>query len=407
MNDTLRQQLKHPQARIRHQAIVKLARMKDDEVLPLLNDIAKNDPEPSLREMAERAITHILNEYSSTMSKLQRQEAPPSDIPPFSNPKAEQHMQTAFKLQENGAKANALQYLIKALDLAPLLAQDPDVQRLAGNLTGTDGATAAMMLADRDQRQKFFDNDLPNDNSGNFPNSPSMWIIFFLFLVIMGKFFWSDGVQIINRAFDELEVQQIKRSARQVNGVDYYLVTPEGASPQNGYPLLVTIPDGQEDATAMLAYFSAMANQQGAILLVPEFRDYRFASVRQQSEALNSMLSDVSREYKINSDGAVLFGFGDGAMVATHHASIFPDHIAGVVTSGGTFLYPPTTDIPYTYIYGVHDALLRDVTDNEVPFAEIADWSSPLNYLTIDNIGHEINNQQVDITAQVLRDLYQ
>ncbi len=407
MNDTLRQQLKHPQARIRHQAIVKLARMKDDDVLPLLNDIAKNDPEPSLRQLAERAITHILNEYSSTMSRVQRQETPLSDIPPFSNPKAEQHMQTAYRLQENGAKANALQYLIKALDLAPLLAQDPDVQRLAENLTGTDGKTAATMLADREQRKKFFDNNTPDNTSDNFPNSPSMWIIFGLFLVILGQFFWSDGVQIINRALEEIEVQQLKQMVRQVNGIDYYLVTPEGDVPQTGYPMLVTIPDGREDATAMLSHFSDVANEQGAILLVPEFEDYRFARVSHQSDALWTMVTDVTNDYPLDADGVLLFGFGDGAMVATRHANAFPDQTAGVVTSGATFLYPPPSDIPYTVIYGADDRLLQDVDENDVPFANIEDWSDPLNYLTIENIGHEINSQQIDITAQVLQDLYQ
>jgi|GEM_PF-2256179 len=406
MNETLRQQLKHPEARIRHQAIVKLARMKDDEVLPLLNDIAKNDPEPSLRQMAERAITHILNEYSSTISQIQKQESAPSDIPPFSNPKAEQHMQTAFRLQANGANANALQYLIKALDLAPLLAQDPDVQRLAGNLTGVDGKTAVTMLVDREQRQRFFDDDNPPP-SGNFPNSPSMWIIFMLFVVVMAQFFWSDGVQIINRALDELEVQQMKQSVRQVNGTDYYMITPDAPAPSSGYPVLVAIPDGQEDATAMLQHFSDMAQQTGAILLVPDFLDYRFARVMKQSDVLDAMLADASQYTAVNPRGALFFGFGDGAMVATRYANIHPEQTVGVITSGGTFLYPPPTDVPYTIIYGANDSLLRDITANDVPFADTADWSAPLTYLTVENIGHEINFQQVEITAQVLRDLYQ
>jgi len=407
MNETLRQQLKHPEARIRHQAIVKLARMKDDEVLPLLNDIAKNDPEPSLRQMAERAITHILNEYSSTMSKLQRQDAPASDIPPFSNPKAEQHMQTAFKLQENGSKANALQYLIKALDLAPLLAQDPDVQRLAENLTGTDGETAASMLADREQRKKFFGDDSSSSSSGGFPNSPSMWIILMLAIVVGGRFFGSDGVDIINRAFDELEVQQLKGAVRQVNGVNYYVVKPTIPASTTGYPVLIAIPDGQENATAMLSHFSDTALMQGVILLVPDFPDYRFAQVMNQTDVLSAMVAEVARETPVNADGSLLFGFGDGAMIATRYANAYPNQTAGVITSGGTFLYPPPNDVPYTIIYGADDTLLRDVTENDVPFADIAEWSVPLNYLTVENIGHEINIQQVDITVQVLQTLYQ
>lgn len=408
MNDTLRQQLKHPEARIRQQAVVKLARMKDDEVLPLLNDIAKNDPEPSLRKIAERAITHILNEYSSTMSRVKPQEPILSDIPPFSNPKAEQHIQTAYKLYENGSNANALQYLIRAIDLAPLLCSDPDVQRLAGNLTGTDGSIAIHMLADREQRKKFFDGDSPSPPSKpNFPTSPSMWIIFCLFMVVASKFFWADGVEIINQALDELEIQQLKQSVQQINGINYYRVIPDQQSIEADYPVLIAIPDGQENATAMLQHFSDTANLYNTILLIPDFPDYRFSQIPLQTETVDAMITDVEQDYSLDESGVLFFGFGDGAMIATQYANQHPDQTAGVITSGGTFLYPPPEDMNYTVIYGADDTLLRDVTDTDVPFANIEDWSSSLNYLTIENIGHEVNSQQIDITAQMIVNLYQ
>jgi hypothetical protein len=184
VNKRLRDQLKHSEARQRHQAIVKLARMKDEDVLPLLNDISKNDPEPRLRQLAERAIVHILNEFSSTMSCAKVQETPPSKIPPFSNPDAEKHIYKAYELYEAGSNANALQYLIKALDLTPMLVDDFDVQLLAENLTGIEGTVSAKMLTDREKRKHFFDNDTP-PSSGTLPITPSLLIIFVLFLVVM------------------------------------------------------------------------------------------------------------------------------------------------------------------------------------------------------------------------------
>lgn len=406
VNDQLREQLRSQQARVRHQAIVKLARLKDEESLPLLNDISKNDPEPSLRQMAERAINHILNEFSSTMSRIKIEETPPSIVPPFSNPEAEKHIQRAYQLYEEGAKANALQYVIKALDLTPTLVDDIDVQMIAENLTGIEGAVAAKMLTDPEKRKNFFDNDIP-DSGGNFPISPSMLIIFGLFLIVLSQFYLSDGVEFINQAFDEIEMQQLKSTVKQINGIDYYVIMPTTESLESGYPMLVALPDGREDSTAMLRYFSDFVDLYGTILLVPEFDDYRLAQVPYQAAALQAMIESVNRDFPLDDKGVLLFGFGDGATVATQYANYFPQSAASVITSGGTFLYPSPETVPYTIMYGADDALLRDRTDTDVPFADLTEWTTPLNYLTIENIGHEVNIQQIDITKQVLLDVYQ
>ncbi len=406
MNEKLREQLKHPQARQRHEAIVQLARLKDEDVVPLLNEISKNDPEPELRQLAERAVIHILNEYSSTISRVQAVEPPLSKIPPYSNPEAEKYIQKAFELYENGSLANALQYLIKALDLTPMLVGDFDVQLLAENLTGIDGTISAKMLTDREKRNQFFDDDL-RSSLGNFPITPSSFIIFLLFLVVMSQFFLADGVEMINKALDELSVQQIKQSAQRVYGTDYYVITPDTAAIDDGYPILVAIPDGKENSSAMLRHFADFANIYGTILLIPEFTDYRFARIEQHTSALKAMVAETSRSHQLDDAGVVLFGFGDGATVATQFANRYPDQTAHVITSGGTFLYPPSGDVSYTVIYGADDDLLQGLTDSYAPFADLTEWNTPLNYLMIENIGHEINPQQIDIVKQVLLDVYQ
>lgn len=406
MNKRLHEQLKHPQARQRHQAIVKLARLKDEDVLPVLNDISKNDPDPSLRQLAERAIIHILNEFSSTMSRAKVQETPPSKIPPFSNPDAEKHIHKAYELYEAGSNANALQYLIKALDLTPLLVDDFDVQLLAENLTGIDGAVSAKMLTDREKRKHFFDNDTP-PTSGTLPISPSLLIIFVLFVVVVSQFFLADGVEIINQALGELSIQRLKQSVQQVNGVNYYVVAPEPTVTTEEYPILIAIPDGQENTSAMLRHFSDITNDYEVVLLIPEFIDYRFSQVKPQTATLQMMIDDVASNYTLDDAGIMLFGFGDGATIATHYANIYPEQTAHVITSGGTFLYPPSDDVSYTIIYGAEDELLRGLTDNYAPFADLPEWKIPLNYLKIENIGHEINVQQIDITKQILLDVYQ
>lgn len=407
VNDQLREQLRSQQARVRHQAIVKLARLKDEDALPLLNDISKNDPEPTLRQLAERAITHILNEFSSTMSRMKVQETPPSTIPPFSNPEAEKHIQRAYELYAEGATANALQYLIKALDLTPTLVDDIDVQMIAENLTGIEGAVAAKMLTDPDKRKNFFDNDFPSSGGSNPPISPSMLIIFGLFMVVLSQFYLSDGMEFINQALDEIEMQQLKSTVQQINGVDYYVMTPTTDSLESGYPMLVALPDGQENSTAMLRYFAEFVDLYGIILLVPEFEDYRLAQVPYQATALQAMIESVSATHTLDDNGVVLFGFGDGATVATRYANNATDSTAHVITSGGTFLYPLPETIPYTIMYGADDTLLRESTDTDVVFADLTEWKTPLNYLTIENVGHEINSQQIDITKQILLDVYQ
>jgi len=405
VNEKLREQLKHPQARQRHEAIVQLARLKDEDIVPLLNDISKNDPEPKLRQLAERAVIHILNEFSSTISRVQAIEPPLSKVPPYSNPEAEKYVQKSFQLYENGPLANALQYLIKALDITPMLINDFDVQLLAENLTGVEGVVAAKMLTDRKKRNQFFDDDIRS--SGNFPLRPSSFIVFLLFLVVMSQFFLADGVEMINKALGELSVQQIKQSAKQVNGTDYYVVAPDTVAMDGGYPILIAIPDGQENSSAMLHHFSDFANTYGTILLIPEFTDYRFARIEHHTSTLQAMIAETSRTYRLDEAGAVLFGFGDGATIATQYANHYPDQSAHVITSGGTFLYPPSGDVSYTVVYGAEDELIQGLTDSYAPFADLTEWDTPLNYLMIEHIGHEINTQQIDITKQVLLDVYQ
>lgn len=406
MNEKLREQLKHPQARQRHEAIVQLARLKDEDVVPLLNEISKNDPEPKLRQLAERAVIHILNEYSSTISRVQAVEPPLSKIPPYSNPDAENYIQKAFELYKNGSIANALQYLIKALDLTPMLVDDFDVQLLAENLTGVDGTISAKLLANREKRNQFFDDDL-RSSSSNFPIKPSSFIVFLLFLVVMSQFFLADGVEMINKALDELTVQQIKQSAQHVYGTDYYVIAPDTPAMNDGYPILIAIPDGQENSSAMLRHFADFANTYGTILLIPEFTDYRFSRIETHTSALQAMVAETSSKHRFDDAGVVLFGFGNGATIATQFANHYPDQTAHVITSGGTFLYPPSDDVTYTVVYGADDELLQGLTDNYAPFADLTEWKTPLNYLMIENIGHEINTQQIDITKQILLDVYQ
>lgn len=405
MNEDLRKQLSDPQARQRHEAIVQLARAKDEDALPLLNTIAKTDPEPQLRQLAERAINHILNEFSSTISR--KQPETPSQFPPFSNRDAENHLQQAYQQQKSGANANALQYLIKALELAPYLAGDFDVQELAHTLTGRDGILAVQMILDPRQRQELF-TEKKDDNPprNGLPKSPRSWIILLLTFIALGNLFLADGVEIINNALEDIELQKIKQSKYSINGDDYYLVLPE-QMPQSGYPVLIALPDGREDTSAMLRYFADTTQELGVMLVVPDFIDYRYRTLNRNSEQLQAILNHIDDSFRIHHNGVVLFGYEDGAMVATYYANHHTDTIASVITSGGTYLYPPADEsIRYVIMYGEDDELLHGATDNNVMFADVKDWSTPLNYLIIEKIGHEINSQQTDIALQVLKDSY-
>lgn len=408
VNDSLREQLKSSQARLRHEAIVQLARAKDEDALPLLNEISKHDPEPSLRQLAERAINHILNEFSSTISRVQTEI--PSDIPPFSNFEAEQHFQKAFQLKEQGANANALQYLIKALELSPDLMFDFDVQILAEALTGVNGAESAKLLTDPEKRRRFFTDKLDDDKkppSGPLPNSPRSWIILALCLFTLGNLLLDDGMELINKALDDLEVQHLKQSMRTINGMDYFLVLPDTPPLAEGYPLLIALPDGKEDASAMLHHFAELSRKYGTILAVPDFRDYRFAWTQIHADNLHRIIADIQTSYPIDAQGAILFGYGDGATIASQYAGYFPENTAGVITSGGTYIYPPSHEIPFILMFGEKDPLLQGVSDGDISFADISEWTVPLNYLTIEQVGHEINTQQTDITAQFILEVYQ
>src|SRR5690606_11857173 len=128
--------------------------------------------------------------------------------------------------------------------------------------------------------------------------------------IVMSQFFLADGIEFMNQAFDEFGVQQLKQSARQVNGINYYVIAPDTRSSDGTYPLLIALPDGQENSSAMLRHFTAIAHAYDVTLLIPDFTSYLFTEVDAETATLHEMIKQVADVYPLSEKGVTLFGFG-------------------------------------------------------------------------------------------------
>lgn len=138
--------LRHPRSQQRRQAIIHLAQAGSLSAIPALQTLQAKDPDPALRQLAQRAIAHLQKQASDS-------ESAEAALRPGSHPEAEAALLRAEALFTAGDWYDALALVRHALTLAPSLARDPQLQDLVERISGRPGQPTLALLQEADGLQ--------------------------------------------------------------------------------------------------------------------------------------------------------------------------------------------------------------------------------------------------------------
>jgi pimeloyl-ACP methyl ester carboxylesterase len=119
--------------------------------------------------------------------------------------------------------------------------------------------------------------------------------------------------------------------------IEYRLELPPEYHPHRSYPLLIALPNTEEDPKAMLARWSNHARDHGYILVVPRWADplqLSYQGTEREQDAVPHVLRDVRRRFNVDPDRVFMTGFDQSGMLAYDVGLAKPDLFAGVVVFG-------------------------------------------------------------------------
>lgn len=143
--------LNHSDAKIRFAAVKKIARDKDVTALKKLGELAANDPDEQVREVAAKAIQYIkADSRADAEAKLEARTREP-EISTKDQVRAKNYLDAAIGYYINGERDKALKELSKALAVNPKLERDPFFRNTLDDVTGTSGEEALSMVRSSDK----------------------------------------------------------------------------------------------------------------------------------------------------------------------------------------------------------------------------------------------------------------
>jgi hypothetical protein len=168
MSEDLKKQLQSEDPKVRAAAIREIALSGNQFFLPLLIEIAENDPDPRLREYAQKAAKHLYDSKEKAEAEKASTPAPPPESQaepvkteekePAESPgskvsskdreTANAKVQRALTFHMYGQTQKAIKALIQALDKNPYLAEDDYTKNVAAELTGQPSDLAIEALKD-------------------------------------------------------------------------------------------------------------------------------------------------------------------------------------------------------------------------------------------------------------------
>jgi dienelactone hydrolase len=368
--------LRHPNASRRREAIVGVARNGLVEALPILEELAQQDSEGEVRELAQKAVRHLRKQKDAML------------IDPLGLDEAERKLAQAVETyRERGADA-ASPLLVSALKLDPGLAEDPSAKQLSKAL------------------QKTEKNPLPEDRGWQKVRrrSRTQWTVVVVLALITGLLFFRSGV--LDRYIRSVFVSDWQENLRREGETDYYLFVPDIPEPSSGWGMLVVLHDYSYDANSILPLFVRRAEEQGLILVAPTFANYPQPFSPETTSRLDAILIQVRNEYRTDEAGAVVFGYGVGGEIAMLYARDYFG-IGAVATYGVGELYAPPSDdrvLPYLIMYGEFDSLMGMLQPELNDFEA---YDNPTEIISIPDADKNLPEQAADLVVQLGVQLYQ
>ena len=130
----------------RFTAVKEIARNKDVTMLDKLVELAENDPNDQVRQVAAKAVAYIKGEAKAGTRSVRNAQISERD-----RERARQIVDSALSYQIDGDNERALKELGKAVNLDPNLERDPFFKSVLGEVADGDDDAALALLADKSQ----------------------------------------------------------------------------------------------------------------------------------------------------------------------------------------------------------------------------------------------------------------
>jgi predicted esterase len=419
MDREILSQLGNPDPNIRRNAVMKIAASDDPRVLTILERIYKNDPDPEIRELALQTGREVHKK------SRERQTSPPQPVSttpiPLSAPEqddpqkqpsqqqkatAQWNVDRALSFHLKGKNAEAIKALGKALQIQSDLARNPMVVNLAKEITGLTAHESIQSLQQKEQTQ-----EITKITSGKEPKEKthsSMLPRVFLglaILVLTVLVIWFVRSGLLDRYSTFFQNSFLARNKYTINGTEYYLLSPDGEPPADGWPAIVVL-HGYGGNGKDLLPIAEIFTSQGVLFISPTFGGYEPYPGIGPIQPMNDILSEVRSRYPVNSQGVVLYGFSQGGTFAYRYSIFEPNQVAGVVTAGAPDLeggFPASITMPYIFTWGELDGLQEFV----LPIAnQIKSQGYNVETAIVANAGHEVTQYSLDRTLQMINSLF-
>jgi len=153
-------QLKHKDLKVRRKAIVALADCRDRAGVKPLEEVAKNDADPKLRELARRAAKHLQEQIEKAVARAANPESayqgePVIRVSEKQMARGREYLDEAMSMVVAKDNAKAVKALAKALQTDPSLKTDQYFLSLVSNLFNTSNEEGIQKLMSGDERGRF------------------------------------------------------------------------------------------------------------------------------------------------------------------------------------------------------------------------------------------------------------
>jgi|GEM_PF-1491921 predicted esterase len=394
-------QLQNPDPAVRREAIIALGRSKDLAALPELAKVYKNDPVPELRELARQAGRYIQQENRpapeppspppdfepepasddtpTPVTPVATTPTPPPAITEADVRRGQSHYRAARNLHEAGEQARAIKELALALHADPGLAHEPVFVTLASQVLGVPPRAAIRTLLDPERRQAAYGVAVAAKRwryarrRGCAVVPILAGLALFLAIVALGLAIWwtidPDTIDGLRHRYTVWRLTQDERSLP--GGRTYYLYEPSGMIPNSGWSVIVALHGGGATGEDMLTReLMDLADNERALLVAPNLDSLSAFSIMSPSagaiEDLSAIVTHIREAYAVTPGGVVLYGYDQGARLATAFLAAHPEQVYAVVAESppGVVVPEPTEDEgvptpPLTIVFGEADAMAQ------------------------------------------------
>ncbi|HEX2493566.1 MAG TPA: dienelactone hydrolase family protein [Steroidobacter sp.] len=139
-------------------------------------------------------------------------------------------------------------------------------------------------------------------------------------------------------AMADAKPPSVEQHSFEFNGIRraYYGFAPPADSEDP--PLLIVLHGSYGSARQMLNAWTALASEEGLLLLAPQARDRKVWSIRADGPAfIRALVDEVQRRHPLDRERIYLFGYSGGAVYALTLSMIESEYFAAVAVYGGVW----------------------------------------------------------------------